>query len=206
MLAQGSLLDVDAAPGFTPLAPTRTPLAAGAWVDHQPRWLAGSDAVFDALLSDVDWQAERREMFDAVVDVPRLTRFYGAREPLPHPALDAARALLSAHYARELGERFTTAGLCLYRDGRDSVAWHGDREGRSSRQDTMVAILSLGQARTLSLRRRGGGPTLHRLALGHGDLVVMGGSCQRTWDHAIPKTSDAVGPRISVQFRPRGVR
>lgn len=206
MLAQGSLLDVDAAPGFSALAPTRTPLAAGAWVDHQRRWLAGSDAVFDVLLGAVDWREDTRHLYDTVVAVPRLTRFYGEGEPLPHPDLDAARVLLSAHYARELGESFATAGLCLYRDGRDSVAWHGDRDGRSSRDDTMVAILSLGQARTLALRRRGGGPTVHRLALGHGDLVVMGGSCQRTWDHAIPKTGDAVGPRISVQFRTRGVR
>ena len=106
---------------------------------------------------------------------------------------------------RELGERFVSAGMCLYRDGRDSVAWHGDRIGRSKDQDTMVAILSIGSARVPHApptgRRRVG-----RVPLGHGDLVVMGGSCQRTWDHAIPKTKDAVGPRISIQFRPRGVR
>jgi alkylated DNA repair dioxygenase AlkB len=69
----------------------------------------------------------------------------------------------------------------------------------------MVAILSVGSARTLALRPRGGGASL-RFPLGHGDLVVMGGSCQRTWEHAIPKTAKAVGPRVSIQFRPRGVR
>ena len=69
----------------------------------------------------------------------------------------------------------------------------------------MVAILSLGSPRALLLRPRGGGPTL-RHQLGHGDLVVMGGSCQRTWEHAIPKTAKPVGPRISVQCRPHGVR
>lgn len=69
----------------------------------------------------------------------------------------------------------------------------------------MIAILSLGDPRDLALRPRGGGPVALRLPLGHGDLVVMGGSCQRTWEHAIPKTTRAVGPRISVQFRPRGV-
>ncbi len=95
--------------------------------------------------------------------------------------------------------------MCLYRDGRDSVAWHGDRIGRSKDLDTMVAILSVGSARSLMLRPRGGGSSIG-FSLGHGDLVVMGGSCQRTWDHAIPKTSKAVGPRISIQFRPRGVR
>jgi alkylated DNA repair dioxygenase AlkB len=85
------------------------------------------------------------------------------------------------------------------------VAWHGDRIGRSAHEDTMIAILSVGAPRDLALRPRGGGPVLRR-PLGHGDLIVMGGSCQRTWEHAVPKTNRAAGPRISVQFRTRGVR
>jgi alkylated DNA repair dioxygenase AlkB len=144
-------------------------------------------------------------MYDRVVDVPRLLCFYGADEPLPDPALTAARQALDAHYEAELGEPFRTAGLCLYRDGRDSVAWHGDTIGRGSREDTMVAILSLGAPRAFLLRPRGGGPSL-RYEVGHGDLLVMGGSCQRTWEHAVPKTAQSVGPRLSVQFRPQGVR
>lgn len=119
--------------------------------------------------------------------------------------LAAARDALSAHYAEELGEPFVTAGLCLYRDGRDSVAWHGDRIGRGRTHDTMVAILSVGEPRTLALRPGDGGAAQHRLPLGHGDLVVMGGSCQRTWEHAVPKTARGAGPRISIQFRPRNV-
>jgi alkylated DNA repair dioxygenase AlkB len=115
-------------------------------------------------------------------------------------------AALSACYRPELGEPLCTAGLCLYRDGRDSVAWHGDTTGRGSTGDTVVAILSLGNPRTLALRPRRGGGTVLRHELGHGDLLVMGGSCQRTWEHAVPKTARAAGPRISVQFRPRGVR
>ena len=144
-------------------------------------------------------------MYDRVVDVPRLLCFYGENEELPLPILDEARDLLSERYADELGEPFRTAGLCFYRDGRDSVAWHGDTTGRGRTQDTVVAIVSLGAPRALLLRPRHGGPAL-RYGLGHGDLLVMGGSCQRTWEHAIPKTTRATGPRISVQFRPRGVR
>ena len=144
-------------------------------------------------------------MYERMVDVPRLLKFYGEGEALPHPVLDQARSALSRHYEQELREPFVTAGLCLYRDGRDSVAWHGDRIGRAKNLDTMVAILSVGSARSLMLRPRGGGESLG-FSLGHGDLVVMGGSCQRTWDHCIPKTAKTVGPRISVQFRPRGVR
>lgn len=193
--------DLDAAPALSPLRPQRHRLTAGAWVDVLPGWLSNSDEVFERLLG-IDWRADRRKMYDNVVDVPRLLRWFGAEETLPHPVLTAARAELSSHYADELGEPFVTAGMCLYRDGRDSVAWHGDTIGRSSRHDTMVAILSLGSPRNLALRPRAGGHESLRFPLGHGDLIVMGGSCQRTWEHAIPKTARAVGPRISVQFRP----
>ncbi|GAA3038338.1 alpha-ketoglutarate-dependent dioxygenase AlkB [Streptomyces glomeratus] len=182
----------------------RTPLGAGAWIDLFQGWLSGADALFEHLAAEVPWHAERRQMYDHTVDVPRLLAYYHPGEPLPHPVLEEARDALSTHYAAELGEPFVTAGLCYYRDGRDSVAWHGDRIGRGASENTMVAILSVGTPRDLALRPRGGGRTLRR-PLGHGDLIVMGGSCQRTWEHAVPKSSRAIGPRISIQFRPRGV-
>ncbi|MEU7025848.1 alpha-ketoglutarate-dependent dioxygenase AlkB [Streptomyces sp. NPDC046275] len=204
---QGSLFDQGTEIGPGPLTGLRrTVLGAGAWVDHLPGWLHGADALFEELAATVPWQAEERRMYENVVAVPRLLAHYREGAPLPHLALARARDALGAHYARELGEPFATAGLCLYRDGRDSVAWHGDRTGRSATHDTMVAILSLGDPRDLVFRPRGGGPVTLRLPSGHGDLLVMGGSCQRTWEHAVPKTTRAVGPRISVQFRPRGVR
>jgi alkylated DNA repair dioxygenase AlkB len=207
VLVQESLLDVAGEPTLGALGPSvrRIALSRGAWVDLRPGWLEGSAATFGALVEGVPWRAEKRHMYDRVVDVPRLLCFYGADEPLPDPALTAARQALDAHYEAELGEPFRTAGLCLYRDGRDSVAWHGDTIGRGSREDTMVAILSLGAPRAFLLRPRGGGPSL-RYEVGHGDLLVMGGSCQRTWEHAVPKTAQSVGPRLSVQFRPQGVR
>jgi len=205
---QESLLDVAGEPVLGSLAGSvrRVPLSRGAWVDLRPGWLAGSGAVFARLAEAVPWRAERRHMYDRVVDVPRLLCFYGEGQALPDPVLTAALGALNAHYGAELGEPFRTAGLCLYRDGRDSVAWHGDRYGRGAREDTMVAILSLGAPRAFGLRPRGGGGPSQRYEIGHGDLLVMGGSCQRTWEHAVPKTARAVGPRISVQFRPRGVR
>jgi alkylated DNA repair dioxygenase AlkB len=204
---QESLLDVAGEPTLGSLGASvrRIALSRGAWVDLRPGWLEGSAATFGALVEGVPWRAEKRQMYDRVVEVPRLLCFYGADEPLPDPALTAARQALNAHYGAELGEPFRTAGLCLYRDGRDSVAWHGDTIGRGSREDTMVAILSLGAPRAFLLRPRGGGPS-RRYEVGHGDLLVMGGSCQRTWEHAVPKTAQSVGPRLSVQFRPRGVR
>ncbi|MFF0657870.1 alpha-ketoglutarate-dependent dioxygenase AlkB [Micromonospora tulbaghiae] len=205
---QPSMLDLaEQGPALGPLAGRlrRHELSRGAWVDHLPGWVRGSDEVLDTLRHEVPWRAERRTMYDTEVDVPRLLCWYAAGRPLPHPVLTAARDALTRHYAPELGEPFVTAGLCLYRDGRDSVAWHGDTHGRSAHTDTMVAIVSFGSPRALLLRPRGGGGGSLRFPLGHGDLVVMGGSCQRTWEHAVPKTTRPVGPRVSVQFRPTGV-
>ncbi|MEJ5944634.1 alpha-ketoglutarate-dependent dioxygenase AlkB [Pseudokineococcus basanitobsidens] len=211
LTTQPSLLDDVDDRGTSWLAPLaegleRHELSRGAWVDVRPDWVRHSQALFEHLLADVPWRAERRQMYEREVDVPRLLCFYGEGAVLPHPLLGQARDALSAHYLPELGEPLVTAGLCLYRDGRDGVAWHGDRIGRSSREDTVVAIVSLGAPRPLVLRPRGGGRTELRLPVGHGDLFVMGGSCQRTWEHAVPKTSRPVGPRVSVQLRPRGVR
>ncbi|GIE99034.1 hypothetical protein Ari01nite_64990 [Paractinoplanes rishiriensis] len=136
---QPSMLDLMAGPTPTlePLAAgiKRHVLTAGAWVDVLPGWLHGSDEVFETLLG-IDWRADRRQMYDTVVDVPRLLRWYDQDEQLPHPALTEAREALTAHYADELREPFITAGMCLYRDGQDSVAWHGDTIGRSAARPT----------------------------------------------------------------------
>jgi alkylated DNA repair dioxygenase AlkB len=202
MWFQGSLLDGDTAGSVAGLQ--RHVLAHGAWVDHAPGWLSGANDLFLRLQDVVPWRAEQREMYDRVVDVPRLVCTYGVGDALPDSALIEARDALNARYADELGESFVTAGLCYYRDGRDSVAWHGDRIGRGRSENTMVAIVSLGAERKLSLRPRTGGDRLD-FPVGHGDLLVMGGTCQRTWDHAILKTAKLVGPRISVQFRPLNV-
>ncbi|MCW2690664.1 MAG: hypothetical protein JWR37_5554 [Mycobacterium sp.] len=198
LAVQGSLFDHD----------ERRWLGDGAWIDVHSGWLSdtSADPLFDELTEGVPWRAERRPMYDRVVDVPRLVSFHDlATEPPPHPQIEELRIRLNQIYAEELGEPFITAGLCLYRDGTDSVAWHGDRIGRSKKEDTMVAIVSLGATRVFALRPRGGGSS-SRLPQGHGDLIVMGGSCQRTWEHSVPKTSKPTGPRISIQFRPQGVR
>jgi alkylated DNA repair dioxygenase AlkB len=199
MTVQGSLFECN----------ERRPLGAGAWIDIRCGWLTGADDLLSELVAMVPWQAERRQMYDRVVDVPRLVSFHDLSiEDPPHPRLTRLRRRLNDIYAGELGEPFTTVGLCLYRDGSDSVAWHGDTIGRSSTEDTMVAIVSLGATRTFALRPRARpypGRSL-RLPQAHGDLLVMGGSCQRTWEHSVPKTSGCAGPRVSIQFRSRDVR
>ena len=203
LLVQPSLFGSTGSLGIAELgsAVERRPLSDGAWVDLRPGFVTAADELFDALAAAVPWREERMRMYDHTVRVPRLVARYSQGEALPHPVLEEARAALGAHYVAELGEPFVSAGLCLYRDGGDSVAWHGDRIARESPRDTMVAIVSLGAIRPFGLRPKSGGPGL-RLQLGHGDLLVMGGSCQRTWLHGVPKVASCLGARISIQFRP----
>jgi alkylated DNA repair dioxygenase AlkB len=194
---QLSLLASAATAGLDPVAsprPRRT-LDGGAWLDVVPGWITGADALYQDVLESAPWKAHQRIMWDKLVDEPRLSAGRWSSPPDPLPAL--ARAL-TEHYQLDL----TSISANWYRDGRDSVAWHGDTAGRR-RDTTIVAILSLGSPRRFLLRPKGGGRSV-ALTPAHGDLVVLGGTCQRTWDHAVPKMAHA-GSRISVMFREPGV-
>jgi len=179
-------------PGFASLA--RTELAEGAWVDYAPGWVTGHARLFDALATQTRWRIREETIYDRTLPTPRLTASLPEDGP-GHPLLEPIRVALSQRY----GEPFTRISLALYRDGRDSVAFHGDRVARSL-PCALVATLSLGSPRRFQLRPRSGGRSLG-WKLGWGDLIVMGGSCQRTWQHAIPKVARAE-PRIAVMFRP----
>jgi alkylated DNA repair dioxygenase AlkB len=176
----------------------RLELRHDAWIDHVPGWLRGAAAVFDDLAAHVPWRSGKRLMYGRFVDEPRLSAF--DRSAVEHcnvarPAIDAMASLLSRRYGRVLAN----VGLNFYRDGADSVAWHGDRIARE-RHESVIAIVSVGGHRPFRLRPREGGES-RDLLLGGGDLLVMGGSCQRTWYHSVPKVREAP-PRISVTFRP----
>jgi alkylated DNA repair dioxygenase AlkB len=137
-------------------------------------------------------------MYDHLVDEPRLSCWWRQAEtgpPEPLAVLGEVRALLSARYDRP----FDSIGFNLYRDGRDSVAWHGDRVTGAA-AEPVIAVLSVGAPRPFLLRPRGGGASRGFL-LGQGDLLVMGGECQDRWEHTVPKVSSAAGPRISATFR-----
>jgi alkylated DNA repair dioxygenase AlkB len=173
----------------------RVNLDPTSWVEHLPDWVHGQDALMDELVRTTRWRHERRQMYDRTVDVPRLVA--GVPDDGPgHPLLERVRALLSAHY----GTAFARVSMGYYRDGADSVAWHGDYVARERDEPTLVATVSLGGTRRFLLRPRGGGRSI-AFALGRGDLFVMGGLCQRTWQHAVPKVSHAL-PRLAIMFRP----
>ena len=172
----------------------RLPLSHGAWIDQSNAAVAAPDALFEQVLKTAPWSSHQRPMYDRMVVEPRLTTRCWAEPPA---ALVDLAEVLSDRYG--VGLRAISANF--YRDGADSVAWHGDRI-RHRGGETVVAILSLGGARRFLLRPRDGGASI-RLLPGSGDLLVMGGTCQRTWEHSVPKCAIAP-PRISIMFREPG--
>jgi alkylated DNA repair dioxygenase AlkB len=169
-------------------------LTEGAWVDHVPGWLYGADELFVTVAGLVDWDSPMVTMWDKRVQTPRLSgQLLAERRP---PIVEEMRDALSARHDIEL----RAIGANWYRDGRDSVAWHGDRVARDLPEAT-IAIVSLGGPRRFLLRPNGGGRSV-RFDLASGDLLAMGGSCQRTWQHCVPKVARAA-PRISLTFRHR---
>lgn len=184
----GERIAIDA--GFG--AVERIALDRGAWLEVQRGWCRGHGALLAALEAAVPWKEESRVMYERRVEVPRL---WSELEPSHHPVLAEMRGALDARY----GTSFERMSAALYRDGRDSVAWHGDHVARRM-PEALVATVSLGEPRRFLLRETGGGPS-RALSLGWGDLLVMGGTCQRTYQHAIPKVARAA-PRMAVMFRP----
>ncbi|MDQ3335854.1 MAG: alpha-ketoglutarate-dependent dioxygenase AlkB [Myxococcota bacterium] len=169
----------------------RRELSDGAWVDYLPGWVTGHDALFGELEQSLRWRTEKRKMYERVVTTPRLL----ASVPKDGIVEDMRRAL-SMRY----GEEFVRTTAALYRDGDDSVAFHGDTTARDM-EAALVATVSLGQPRRFLLKPTEGGASIV-YQLGRGDLIVMGGTCQRTWRHGIPKVAKVAGPRIALMFRP----
>jgi len=199
---QPSLLDADPEPAIdaTFAGAERVWLDRRSWIERVPGWVSGSDALFDRLVRTADWGQRTRKMWDQEVLEPRLTSSWGAEagRPLQPPILETMRRALSDRY----GVAFDSMGLNLYRDGRDSVAWHGDRIAREI-AEPLVAIVSVGEPRRFLLRPKAsaeGRRVAHRLVLGRGELLVTGGATQRAWEHSVPKVTSA-GPRMSLTFR-----
>jgi alkylated DNA repair dioxygenase AlkB len=171
----------------------RIALDAHSWLERVPGWVDGHERLFEALHDGVQWKAHRREMYDRIVDVPRLHA--AVPDDGDHPLLHRMARALSRRYGGDL----SAITLSLYRDGKDSVAWHRDQEVREL-DDAIVAVVTLGGPRRFGVRPLGGGHARY-FTVGWGDLMVMGGACQRDWEHGVPKTRHAP-PRMAVVFRP----
>jgi alkylated DNA repair dioxygenase AlkB len=194
---QPTLFD-DAEPGFDASFSTveRIHLDPDSWVDYAPSWIGGSDELFARVLEVREWGQRSRRMYENRVVEPRLTAPWNLRsgEELRPPILEDVRVALSEHY----GIEFDSVGFNLYRDGNDSVAWHGDHIKKEI-EEPLVALVSLGEPRWFLLRPTEGGKS-RAFVLGRGDLLVTGGKTQRTWEHSVPKVARA-GPRISLAYR-----
>jgi alkylated DNA repair dioxygenase AlkB len=173
---------------------TRIQLDDEAWVDSLPGWVSSPDPAFALLLDACPFEQRDMFLYGRTVDQPRLTAFLDV-DSLP-PLVADMRAALNHRY----GVQFDSVLVNLYRDGRDSVAWHRDRVHKVVANPTVVTV-SLGERRKFLLRPRGSTTTAYRFEPGHGDLLVMGGTSQHTWEHTVPKTATPVGPRMSVTFR-----
>jgi alkylated DNA repair dioxygenase AlkB len=171
------------------------------WVDVVRGLLPRADQVHAELAADVNWQQGRVFRYERWIDEPRLGAWQvGAGR---HPALAEAQDWLSRRYR----VRFDGVALAHYRDGRDSVAWHRDRELKWL-DDTVIGVLSLGARRPWLMRPLTGARVEAAdvtdaidLAPAGGDLLVMGGASQNRWLHAVPKTRGPSWSRISAQWR-----
>lgn len=145
--------------------------------------------------ASVEWDATKMWMYDHEVTVPRLTAWYGVGDPLP-PPLDALRSQLCERFAAP----FNAVGMNLYRNERDSVAWHADKNEHLI-ADPTVAILSLGATREMQIRPKLPPRATTRVDLEAGSVLLMRGAAQERFEHCVPKSAARIGERISIVFR-----
>jgi alkylated DNA repair dioxygenase AlkB len=175
----------------------RIQLDETSWIDHVPGWLSGHAQLLDLLISGIDWEQRERWMFTRLVTEPRLTAEYADIRDTTQPILPAIAASLSQRY----NVPYERLWMNLYRDHNDGTGWHADRPANQA-DEAIVPVLSVGATRRFLIRAKAGGRSRVITAAG-GDLVVMGGRCQRDWQHCVPKQKTPAGPRSSLNFSRR---
>lgn len=177
---------------------------------YVPHWMRAStaDRVFEALLHEVQWQFRTVRMFGKEIVQPRKLAFQGEpeiayrysggvyRAEAWHDEVASLRDALEV----EIGAGFNCALLNLYRDGDDSMGWHSDDEPELG-PAPVIASVSLGAGRRFVVRDKHDRQSRFELLPAHGSLIVMRGDMQAFWQHQVPKTARAVGPRINLTFR-----
>jgi alkylated DNA repair dioxygenase AlkB len=164
------------------------------WVDHVQGWLAGDAELMAALMKQADWEQRSRWMYTRMVTEPRLTAEYPVIADAPLPVLHYLTGVLSAHYERP----YARLWMNWYRDNNDGTGWHADRP-QNQLDETVIPVLSLGATRRFLIRPQGGGPSTAVVAHG-GDLVVMGGRCQKDFEHSVPRQKQYAAARLSLNF------
>jgi alkylated DNA repair dioxygenase AlkB len=173
---------------------SRIQLDQTSWIDYVPGWLAGDGALMSMLMDEADWQQRSRWMYTRVVAEPRLTAEYPLIADAPQPVLRYLAEVMSAHYRR----RYTRLWMNWYRDNTDGTGWHADRPANKL-DEAVIPVLSLGAPRRFLIRPAAGGPS-RTLTVHGGDLVVMGGRCQKDYQHSVPKQRRPAGARLSLNF------
>lgn len=191
------------------MALSALPLAEAS-VHYDPHWLATAeaDALLATLCETIAWETHRIRLFGRELASPRLScwigdpgacyTYSGTRfEPRPWPA---ALAGLRERVSSLAGERFNAVLANLYRDGRDSMGWHSDDEPELG-PEPVIASVSLGAPRPFVFRHRRERDRRCELQLAHGSLLLMAGTTQRYWQHALPRSARVAAPRLNLTFR-----
>ena len=187
----------------------RIPLAAGAWLDYDATWLSPDEAdeALEALRDELTWEQREIVLFGRRIPQPRLIAWAGdlgyrySGQTLEPRAFTPTAGRLLARVRAQIGVSLNHVLANRYRSGDDSMGLHADDEPELG-PDPMVAIVSLGIARLLVVKpRRKADHERHDLELGHGALLVMGGTCQRHYVHGVPRQAGGHGERISLTFR-----
>jgi alkylated DNA repair dioxygenase AlkB len=190
--------------------PLRTLTLEQADIRFNPRWLeaADGDRLFARLRESIAWENHRIRLFGREHALPRLSCWIGDPDatyrysgslfvPRPWPSsLLPLRERLRA----ELGTDFNSVLANLYRDGHDCMGWHSDNEDELG-PAPVIASVSLGAARRFVLKHRDDSSMKLALELPHGSLLVMAGTTQRHYRHALPRTAKPTGERINLTFR-----
>jgi alkylated DNA repair dioxygenase AlkB len=164
------------------------------WIDHVHGWLDGDIELMESLLTAATWEHRRRWMYTRMVDEPRLTAEYPTVDDVPVPAVRYVAAILGRRY----GVAYRRVWMNWYRSEGDGTGWHADKPA-ADLAEAVIPVLSLGATRRFLIRPKNGGRSTAFVAHG-GDLVVMGGRCQRDWVHMVPKQPQPAGPRVSLNF------
>jgi len=167
-----------------------------------------SDFLLENFIHRTPWQQKLVRMYDREVLTPRLTAWYGDLEGIDYNSLGKSipfewtPELLELKKIVELssGITFNSVLLNYYRDGKDSVAWHSDKETVMG-SHPIISSVSFGSVRNFDIRKKEDHRQKHSVRLEHGSLLIMKGDLQSRWEHRIAKTTEKIGPRINLTFR-----